>query len=121
MLNVALVFCGGGLGASMRYGILRLAALLGWDQAWAVLLVNLIGSFALGFLLGALWSKFDLSEEWRLFLMTGVISGFTTFATFSADITRLVERSMSISLLYLVVSVSGGVLLLVIGMKLGRG
>lgn len=121
VLGIALVFCGGGIGASLRYMLLRLAATWGIDSAWGVLLVNLLGSFALGLLLSSLLGRLEFSEHWRLFLMTGVISGFTTFATLAADVVRLSERGNSLSMLYLLASIAGGVLLMVWGMRLGRG
>ena len=56
--------------------------------AWARLAVNVIGSFAIGVALRPVWAH---REGWQLFLMTGVLGGFTTFSAFSLDTLKLVQ------------------------------
>ena len=46
--------------------------------------VNIMGCFAIGLVFG-LSDKGNLSQEWRLFLATGIIGGFTTFSAFSNE------------------------------------
>ena len=117
MTSIAAVFFGGGLGACLRWGIVRLCSMTGLESPWAILLVNLIGAFTIGFLLGL--SLKELSEQVRLFLFVGLLGGFTTFSTFSADLVTLAERDWGLSLLYLTASVAGGVLILMLGLRLG--
>ena len=111
------VFFGGGLGACLRFRMVRLAGVLGFESAWAILLVNLIGAFVMGGALGLGLKAF--SEQARLFLLVGLLGGFTTFSTLSADVLVLAEKGWGLSLLYLVVSVAGGVLLLILGLRFG--
>ncbi|MFO7656772.1 MAG: fluoride efflux transporter CrcB [Bacteroidales bacterium] len=48
------------------------------------LTVNLIGCFIIGIVFG-LADKGNLTQEWRLFLATGLLGGFTTFSAFSIE------------------------------------
>jgi len=55
---------------------------------FGTLTVNLIGCFLIGCLFG-LSEKWQLSYEWRLLLITGLLGGFTTFSAFSVESTHL--------------------------------
>ena len=98
---------GGALGAGARY-LVNVAALraLGPAFPWATLTVNVAGSAAMGFLLGLIALRFDGSVEWRTFLLTGILGGFTTFSAFSMDAAQLWDRGASqLALLYVIGSV----------------
>lgn len=87
-----LVFVGGGLGAVARHGINRAGlALLGPGFPWWTLAVNVAGSFVIGLLAG-LFGAWETGHNMRLFLVTGVLGGFTTFSAFSLDALTLWER-----------------------------
>jgi CrcB protein len=87
-----LVFVGGGLGAVARHGINRAGlALLGPGFPWWTLAVNVAGSFVIGLLAG-LFGAWETGHNMRLFLITGVLGGFTTFSAFSLDALTLWER-----------------------------
>lgn len=87
-----LVFVGGGLGAAARHGINRAGlALLGPGFPWWTLAINVAGSFAIGLLAG-LFGAWETGQNMRLFLITGVLGGFTTFSAFSLDALTLWER-----------------------------
>jgi CrcB protein len=87
-----LVFVGGGLGAIARHGINRAGlALLGPGFPWWTLAVNVTGSFVIGLLAG-LFGAWETGHNMRLFLITGVLGGFTTFSAFSLDALTLWER-----------------------------
>ncbi len=117
MTSVLAVFFGGGIGACLRWGMVRFSGLIGLEAAWAIMLVNLFGAFVMGFLLGL--SLKGIPQQVQLFLFTGVLGGFTTFSTLSADVIKLAERGWGVSLFYLVTSIAGGILLLVMGLRLG--
>ncbi len=51
---------------------------------FGTLTVNLIGCFLIGLVFG-LTDRGNLTQEWRLFLATGLIGGFTTFSAFSIE------------------------------------
>lgn len=82
MINFLYVGLGGFAGASLRYGVTALAAALSWRGHWATLAVNVLGSLAIGFLAPYFESA---SHPGRLFLIVGVLGGFTTFSSFSLD------------------------------------
>jgi CrcB protein len=87
-----LVFVGGGLGAVARHGINRAGlALLGPGFPWWTLAVNVAGSFVIGLLAG-LFGAWETGHNMRLFLITGMLGGFTTFSAFSLDALTLWER-----------------------------
>lgn len=80
------VFVGGGLGSLLRY-VLQLAwsGRAGeWVFPWSTFGINVLGSFCIG-LFGVLVSRLCLPDEVRLFLVTGLCGGFTTFSTFSNE------------------------------------
>jgi CrcB protein len=84
-MGYALVFLGGGLGAALRHGVNR-AALAWFGPALPVgtMIVNIVGSLAMGLLIGILAAvPGGTSQHLRLFLATGVLGGFTTFSAFS--------------------------------------
>ena len=80
------VAIGGAIGATCRFALYRLMPL-----AWqATLLVNVLGSFAMGLLAAAFAHRFG--NGWAPLLLTGVLGGFTTFSAFSLDVVTLWER-----------------------------
>ena len=84
MTGPLLVFVGGGLGALCRY----LAALLVGGPL-ATMAVNIAGCFALGVLAAAVPVE---QGNMRLFFLTGLLGGFTTFSAFSLDALNLAQR-----------------------------
>ena len=92
-MNNLIVFFGGGLGAAARYGMnIGVGRALGSAFPWHTLAVNIIGCFLMGVLTEAMALRLNLSNETRLFLVTGVLGGFTTFSAFALDFAFLVER-----------------------------
>ena len=93
MPTLIYVALGGALGASARYLIgTHTLRLMGSGFPWGTLCVNVLGSFLMGGLIGAMALKLNLSQEVRHFLTTGILGGFTTFSAFSLDFAVLTER-----------------------------
>jgi CrcB protein len=95
MQATSLVFLGAGIGGALRHGVNQACArLLGIAFPWGTLAVNVVGSFAMGLIVGWLAQHADAgwSQNLRLFLTTGVLGGFTTFSAFSLDAVALWER-----------------------------
>lgn len=93
MTHILLVAAGGALGSVLRY-LVGLWTLRGFGPSfpWGTLIVNVTGSFLIGALAEAITRKFGVSAEMRLFLITGILGGYTTFSAFSLDAITLVER-----------------------------
>jgi fluoride exporter len=95
MQSTFLVFFGGGLGAVLRYGFnVSALRLLGPNFPWGTFGVNVLGSLAMGLIGGILAARAEqvFALHARLFLMTGILGGFTTFSAFSFDAVALWER-----------------------------
>jgi len=74
------------------------------------LTVNIIGCFFIGIVMG-FFDKGQISNEWRLFLATGFLGGFTTFSAFSSEtFTLFRDGYTSYALLYVFTSVIIGIL-----------
>lgn len=89
-MNALAVFLGGGLGALLRWGVGK------WTLHWfgtgfpiGTLAVNIAGSLAIGLAVGALEG---VGPTARLFFVTGLLGGFTTFSAFSLDALTLWQR-----------------------------
>ena len=118
LFHVAL---GGALGASARYLVgVGAVRLLGHGFPWATLVVNVIGSLAMGALVVLLAQK-DATRLAPL-LMTGLLGGFTTFSAFSLDAVTLYERGqVGAAAGYVTVSVVVSIGALFAGMTLMKG
>lgn len=115
-MNWLLVACGGAIGASLRYGagfiISKPQSLFPWTT-WSV---NLFGCFLAGVFFAFTQKYPVLQNETRLFLMVGILGGFTTFSSFGLETFQLIRQGqLTIALAYVVSSVLVGVICLVIG------
>ncbi len=103
--HVLYVAAGGALGAVARYLVFSGAAVLfGHGYPFGTLIVNIIGSFALGLFVeisALVWSP---SPEVRVFVVVGLLGAFTTFSTFSLDVVTLLQRGQTASALIYVAS-----------------
>lgn len=123
--RLILVAAGGALGAAARYG-LDLAVGHRWPALAArfpagILLVNALGCLLFGLLVGAAGGIGMMPPARRLFLLTGVLGGFTTLSTFSHDTAQLLGSGHSgLALLNILASVSLGIGAVFAGLWLGR-
>lgn len=88
----AAVGIGAALGAWLRWGLAtwlnpKLPAF-----PLGTLASNLIGGYLVGIAVAFFIVRTDLPPEWRLFAITGVLGGLTTFSTYSAEVTELLMR-----------------------------
>ena len=124
MQHLLLAAAGGALGAGARHLVnVGMLAWLGPAFPWATLTVNVVGGFLMGVLVETLMPFSGASvTEWRTFLATGIIGGFTTFSAFSLDVWVLYERGQHLAIvLYVALSVALSIAALVLGMALVRG
>lgn len=88
-----IVFIGGGLGAVARYTLAGLVGrVAGTGFPWGTLAVNLLGAALIGAVTALFATRFSLPMQAKLFLVTGVLGGFTTFSAFSLEAANLLQR-----------------------------
>lgn len=116
------VFLGGGIGSALRHGVNLAAARVGGTGfPFGTLVANITGCFVMGLLAGYFAFRGDASQTWRLFLLTGVLGGYTTFSAFSLDALLFWERGQSgLAALYVAASVALSLLGVLAGMALTR-
>jgi fluoride exporter len=122
MQAAVIVFLGAGLGGAARYGLnVIVTRMMGTSFPFGILLVNLLGCFVMGILAGWFALRGEAGMSMRLFLMTGVLGGFTTFSAFALDTAILWERNTPGSAaLYVMASVLGSLAALGAGLALAR-
>ena len=116
------VFVGGGIGAALRHGVNRAAlAWLGPAFPYGTLFVNIAGGLAMGVMAELFLVKGGGSQEFRLFLTTGLLGGFTTFSAFSLEAALMWQRGEHSALgAYVLSSVLLSVAALFLGMAAVR-
>lgn len=105
---VAMVAAGGALGAVLRYAISAAVLHLAGDRfPLGTLAVNVIGSLAIGVIVGAVASREAFDDWLRLFVMIGCLGSLTTFSTFSAETLRLLhEQRLALAAINVLASVA---------------
>lgn len=89
-----IVMAGGALGTLARYLVSMLALPISGQMPWGTIVVNITGSFLIGFFgtLTLAQGRFPVSENWRLFVMIGICGGYTTFSSFSLQTLDLMRQ-----------------------------
>jgi fluoride exporter len=121
-MGFLIVFLGGGIGAALRHGVnLAAARFLGTGFPYGTLVINVIGSLAMGLIAEYFALKAGLPQRWRLFLTTGILGGFTTFSAFSLEAALLYERGeIAAAAIYVVASVVLAIAALFAGLAIVR-
>jgi fluoride exporter len=80
-----IIMLGGALGTLSRYLISVLALPISGQLPWGTIIINITGSFIIGFFgtLTLAHGRYPVSDELRLFVMVGLCGGYTTFSAFS--------------------------------------
>lgn len=127
--HILLVASGGALGAVARYAAAVAIGQFGPAQSLlargvplATFGVNILGALAIGVLAALLVADRPDHVGWRLFLVVGVLGGFTTFSAFALDMFTLLERrEFALLGFYAFGSVGLGFLAFCIGYAAARG
>jgi fluoride exporter len=114
------VAIGGALGSVLRFAaVVYLTPLLNSKFPVGTFIVNIVGSLLIGIAYVILAEKAVLSVEWRLFFITGVLGGFTTFSAFSLELLQLWQAGQVLTAtVYASSSVILGLVMAFIGMAL---
>ena len=121
MKNILLVGFGGFIGSIIRYklGGLVLQHSQNWKFPLSTLIINVIGCFLIGLIGGYAEHSQVLQRNIMLFLMTGVLGGFTTFSAFSYETLFLIKRGqLMIAAAYVGLSVFCGLVVVFAGFKI---
>jgi CrcB protein len=117
------VAIGGAGGAVLRYHVGRAVGHLagaGNTFPWGTLSVNLLGSLAMGVLVGWLAKgtvPVATAESLRLALGVGLLGGFTTFSAFSAELVTMLHRGQAgLAVGYIAASLIAGMAAIVLGL-----
>ena len=92
MIGYLWIGLGGALGSIARAWLaLAVARITGPQFPWGTILINIVGSFVIGFFgtLTANDNRFAVSADIRAFIMVGICGGFTTFSSFSLQTLEL--------------------------------
>jgi CrcB protein len=122
MQQVLLVGFGGGIGSIARWLCQRWVS-LHYPHAfpWATFIVNVSGCLLIGIFWGLSFKSFESNENWKLFLMTGLCGGFTTFSAFTLEGIGLIrEQRILLFFSYVFLSVAFGLLATYLGMRLTK-
>ena len=113
MYSILGVFLGGGIGSVLRWLICCKI-----NSHWGTMIVNIIGAFLIGCAYTYFQKHLVDNTNLKLFVMTGLLGGFTTFSTYLLNFTTLIaENNYTEAFLYLLLSIIIGVIALVLGMK----
>jgi CrcB protein len=117
---ILIIGLGGGLGSIFRYLVqLGTSRLVTVAFPAGTFLVNITGCFIIGLLYGFSDKYATLTTEWRLFLITGICGGYTTFSSFSYESISLFRQgNYTYFMAYTVLSVAVGLLATLGGMLL---
>jgi CrcB protein len=119
LVTCLLIMLGGALGALARYALALWMLPISETLPLGTILVNVTGSFVIGFF-GTLTlseGRFPVSEDLRLFVMIGLCGGFTTFSSFSL---QTLDFLRSGAVIRAAINVAASVLLCVAAVAVGH-
>ena len=96
MTGLWVAICGG-LGCAARYGVgVASERWLSDRLPWATLIVNVLGSFAIGLAFAIFLARGEVDSRARVAITTGFLGGFTTYSAFAFDSFLLLERKSAL-------------------------
>lgn len=107
MSKYFVVMLGGGIGAVSRFIVATLITRLhSATFPMGTFVINITGSFVIGLLMTLFLNRPAIHMNWRLFLVTGILGGYTTFSSFEWEaLAALRSGAEGVSFLYLGASV----------------
>jgi len=116
VLQFAAVGAGAAIGAWLRWGLSLWLNPKVPQFPLGTLASNLVGGYLVGLAVAFFALRADVSPEWRLFAITGILGGLTTFSTYSAEVTDLLMRGAYAAALALALThLTGSIVLTIAG------
>ena len=116
-----MVAAGGAVGATIRFLVTSSTKFLFPNLPLGTLLVNIIGSFFIGFLISYMENKNFSSNIIRYFLIVGILGSFTTFSAFSFEVIDLINnRKTFMSIFYIISSLLTCIFCCYIGFNINK-
>jgi CrcB protein len=107
--SLLIIGLGGGIGSIFRYLVtIFMNKHVSASFPAGTLLVNISGCLLIGLFYGLATRNAFFTLDWRLFLITGICGGYTTFSTFSYESINLLKQG---NYLYFLLYVGGSLLL----------
>ena len=123
MIKILFIASGGALGSIARYYLANssLKNFIFFDIPFAILVINIVGSFFFGIVMGFIESNYIVSENIKVFFISGFLAAFTTFSTFAWESIGLIQQEMYIKLvIYCIASIILSILFCLYGYQLGK-
>lgn len=111
---------GGALGSLGRWGLGKAMPHATHAFATSTLVANVLGSLLLGILMATVLEIWSQTRYIRPFVGTGIIGGFTTFSTFTLDARYEAADSFPVATAYVLASVGGGLIAVLVGLVATR-
>lgn len=105
--ELAAVAAGGAIGCLSRYGVEHFGIFEN-DKYYYTVAINISGCMIIG-ILWALLHHWHADRLWYMFLLTGMLGGYTTYSSFTLDAMQLVQQGRILqALYYITITVVGG-------------
>lgn len=120
LIPLLIVFIGGGIGAVLRWSI-STAVLKKSHNIFPIgtFVINISGSFLIGLIATSI--LYDNYQLLNLFLITGLLGGYTTFSTYELETAQIFKKSKCTAVIYWIGSVAVGIIAACIGILLAGG
>jgi CrcB protein len=123
-IDIMWVCVGGGIGSLLRWQIGQfIDARVSSAFKYSTLFINITGAFVIAYLSAALaigWQQ-RFGDMMSSLVLTGVLGGYTTFSTMQLDAVKMVQgKRAGLALVYLAVSVVGGLIAAAAGVAVAR-
>jgi len=121
MQIILAVALGGAIGSVGRYMLTTTTREFTDLQGLGTFIVNIIGAFLLGIVIGITENRFEISDPIRNGMTIGLLGGFTTFSTFMYDAIYHVEETNWLAAIILIVAtILLGLIVMISGLIVGR-